>query len=49
MKRGEVSAPETYKLRTMSLGRSGSGFDRSQVDEFLALVVGAIHRQRTLR
>ena len=49
VKRGEVYAPETYKLRTMSLGRSGSGFDRSQVDEFLALVVGAIHRQRALR
>lgn len=49
VKRGEVSAPETYKLRTMSLGRSGSGFDRSQVDEFIGLVIGAIHRQRTLR
>ena len=49
VKRGEISAPETYKLRTMSLGRSGSGFDRSQVDEFLGLLIGAIHRQRTLR
>jgi DivIVA domain-containing protein len=49
VRRGEVSAPETYKLRTMSLGRSGSGLDRSQVDEFIGLVVGAIHRQRALR
>ena len=49
VKRGEVMAPETYELRTMSLGRAGSGFDRSQVDEFLAVVIGAIHRQRTLR
>jgi DivIVA domain-containing protein len=49
VRRGEVSAPETYKLRTMSLGRSGSGLDRNQVDEFIGLVIGAIHRQRTLR
>jgi DivIVA domain-containing protein len=49
VKRGEISAPETYKLRTMSLGRSGSGFDRGQVDEFLGLLIGAVHRQRTLR
>lgn len=49
VRRGEVSAPEPYKLRTMSLGRSGSGFDRTQVDEFLAVVIGAIHRQRVLR
>ncbi|HEY7854112.1 MAG TPA: hypothetical protein VIB80_03235 [Aquiluna sp.] len=48
VKRGEVIAPETHQLRTMSLGRSGSGFDRSQVDEFLGVLIGAIHRQRTL-
>ena len=47
--RGEVIAPESHELRTMNLGRSGSGFDRSQIDEFLAIVIGAIHRQRTLR
>lgn len=49
VKRGEVIAPESHELRTMNLGRSGSGFDRTQVDEFLAIVIGAIHRQRTLR
>ena len=49
VKRGEVSAPEPYKLRTMSLGRAGSGLDRSQVDEFVGVVIGAIHRQRALR
>ena len=49
VKRGEVSAPETYELRTMSLGRAGSGFDRSQVDEFLSIVIAAIHRQQALR
>ena len=49
VKRGEVIAPESHELRTMNLGRSRSGFDRSQVDEFLAQVIGAIHRQRTLK
>ena len=49
VKRGEVSAPEPYKLRTMALGRAGSGLDRSQVDEFVGVVIGAIHRQRALR
>lgn len=49
VKRGEVIAPESHELRTMNLGRSVSGFDRTQVDEFLAVVIGAIHRQRTLR
>ena len=48
VKRGEVTAPETQQLRTMSLGRSGSGFDRSQVDEFIGVLIGAIHRQRNL-
>lgn len=47
--RGEVVAPESHALRTMNLGRSRSGFERGQIDEFLALVIGAIHRQRTLR
>lgn len=49
VKRGEVIAPESHELRTMNLGRSGSGLDRNQIDEFLAVVIGAIHRQRTLR
>ena len=49
VKRGDVSAPEPYELRTMNLGRSGSGFERSEVDEFLGVVISAIHRQRALR
>jgi DivIVA domain-containing protein len=49
VKRGEVIAPESHTLRTMNLGRAGSGFDRGQIDEFLGLVVAAIHRQRVLR
>jgi DivIVA domain-containing protein len=49
VRRGEVIAPESHELRTMNLGRAASGFDRNQIDEFLALVIGAIHRQRTLR
>lgn len=49
VRRGEVIAPDSHSLRTMNLGRAGSGFDRGQIDEFLALVIGAIHRQRFLR
>lgn len=49
VKRGEITTPEPYKLRTMSLGRAGSGLDRSQVDEFVGVVIGAVHRQRVLR
>jgi DivIVA domain-containing protein len=49
VKRGEVIAPESQELRTMNLGRSSSGLDRHQIDEFLALLIAAIHRQRALR
>lgn len=49
VRRGELTAPETHLLRTMSLGRSRKGLRRSEVDEFLSLVIAALLRQRTLR
>ncbi|MEY3625106.1 MAG: hypothetical protein RL696_487 [Actinomycetota bacterium] len=48
VKRSSLTAPKSFELRTSSLGRSGSGFERSQVDEFLALVVTALHQQEIL-
>jgi DivIVA domain-containing protein len=48
IKRSSLTAPDSYELRTISLGRSGSGYDRGQVDEFLAAVVTALHQQRIL-
>ena len=48
IKRGNIAAPDTFEIRTISLGRSGNGFDRSQVDEFLASVVTAVHAQNLL-
>lgn len=48
VKRSTLSAPDTFEIRTISLGRSGSGFDREQVDAFLSLVVGSSHAQNLL-
>ncbi|MEY3561712.1 MAG: hypothetical protein RL068_864 [Actinomycetota bacterium] len=48
IKRSSLMAPDPYELRTISLGRSGSGYDRGQVDELLATVVTALHQQRIL-
>ncbi len=48
IKRSTLIAPTTFELRTISLGRSSNGFDRSQVDEFLGAVVSAKHRQDLL-
>jgi DivIVA domain-containing protein len=48
VKRSTLSAPDAFEVRTISLGRSGSGFDREQVDAFLALVVSASHAQKLL-
>lgn len=48
VKRSMLSAPDAFEVRTISLGRSGSGFDRDQVDAFLALVVSANHAQSLL-
>jgi DivIVA domain-containing protein len=48
IKRSTLTAPSTFELRTISLGRSSNGFDREQVDEFLSAVVNALHRQELL-
>ena len=48
IKRGVLSVPDTFEIRTISLGRSASGFERAEVDEFLALVVAAAITQQTL-
>lgn len=48
VKRGVITELDPLVLRTTAFGRSRSGFDRSQVDEFLALVIKALHCQRAL-
>jgi DivIVA domain-containing protein len=48
IKRGSIADLDTLKLRTMSISRSRSGFDRSEVDAFLGTVVRALHCQRAL-
>jgi DivIVA domain-containing protein len=48
IKRSTLSAPSTFELRTVSLGRSSNGFDREQVDEFLSAIVTALHSQDLL-
>ncbi|MFM1950671.1 MAG: hypothetical protein RL418_358, partial [Actinomycetota bacterium] len=48
VKRGMIVTPDTFEIRTISLGRSGSGFDREQVDEFLAKLVSAALTQQAL-
>lgn len=48
VKRSMLIAPDAFEIRTISLGRSGSGLDRDQVDGFLALIVSAIHTQSLL-
>ncbi len=48
LKRGMVSEIDPILLRTVAFGRSRSGFDRTEVDEFLTLVIKAWHCQRAL-
>ena len=48
IKRGVISELDALTLRTTPFGRSRSGFDRTEVDEFLALVIKALHCQRAL-
>lgn len=48
VKRSTLSCPDPYEIRTISLGRSKSGFDREQVDAFLNLVVRTHHMQTLL-
>jgi len=48
LKRGALSAPSTFDLRTMPLGKSTSGLDRTEVDEFISMLVTATHIQRLL-
>lgn len=48
VKRGSISDLDAMELRLTSFGRARSGFDRAQVDDFLALVIRALHYQRAL-
>lgn len=48
IKRGVISELDPLALRTTAFARSRSGFDRTEVDEFLALVIKALHCQRAL-
>jgi len=48
VRRGEITAPETYELRIASFSRSSSGYDRTEVDEFLGRVIKAVHHLRAL-
>lgn len=45
---GRLSDLDSFELRTAPLGYRRSGLDRTQIDEFLALVIAANHRQRAL-
>ena len=46
---GQLSGPEPMDIRTRELGSAKGGPSRSEVNEFLALVVTALHTQRLLR
>ncbi len=48
IRRSSLSAPDSFTLRTVPLGRSRRGYSRSEVDDFLALVIAASHRQEAL-
>ena len=48
IKRGVITELDPLVLRTSAFGRSRTGFDRTEVDEFLALVIKALHCQRAL-
>ena len=48
IKRGVITELDPLVLRTVAFKRSRSGFDRTEVDEFLALVIKALHCQRAL-
>ena len=45
---GVLSGPEPMEIRTRELGSAKGGPSRSEVNEFLALVVTALHTQRLL-
>ncbi len=45
---GLISGPEPMDIRTRELGSAKGGPSRSEVNEFLALVVTALHTQRLL-
>lgn len=48
IKRGSIGELDSLQLRTMSISRSRTGFDRSEVDAFIGVVVRALHCQRAL-
>lgn len=45
---GKIFGPEPLGIRTSELGTAKGGPNRSEVNEFLALVVSAMHTQRLL-
>lgn len=45
---GKISGPDPMDIRTRELGSAKGGPSRSEVNEFLALVVTALHTQRLL-
>lgn len=48
VKRGSLSGPSTFELRTMPLGGSSSGKDKSAVDAFISTLVSSMLLQRLL-
>jgi DivIVA domain-containing protein len=48
LRRGSIRGADSMELRIASFKRSISGFNRAQVDEFLTLVIRAIHAERAL-
>ena len=45
---GVIKAPEPMDMRTRALGRSSMGPAKSEVNEFLSVVIGVIYRQQLL-
>jgi len=48
VRRGSLTGPSTFELRTMPLGRSASGKDKSAVDAFISTLVNSMLLQRLL-
>lgn len=45
---GRIEAPEPMDLRTRPLGRSSGGPARAEVNELVAVIISALHRQERL-
>lgn len=48
IRRSTLSAPASFELRTLPLGHARGGYSRSEVDEFISLVIAAQLRQNAL-